>query len=45
MDLAFMVDVSGSIQFDDVNNAKKIMADVASRFVVSSTGRSHVPDA
>ncbi|XP_068693954.1 uncharacterized protein [Montipora foliosa] len=37
MDLAFMVDVSASIQFDDVNNAKKIMADVTSRFVVSST--------
>ena len=39
MDIAFMIDVSGSIPQQDIADIKEIMKKVTSRFLISSTGK------
>ena len=39
MDIAFMIDVSGSIPRQDIADVKEMMKKVTSRFLISSTGK------
>lgn len=39
MDIAFMIDVSGSIPPQDIADVKEMMKKVTSRFLISSTGK------
>lgn len=39
MDTAFMIDVSGSIPWQDTSDVKELMTKVTSRFTVSPTGK------
>ena len=39
MDIAFMIDVSGSIPWQDIADVKEMMKKVTSRFLISSTGK------
>lgn len=39
MDTAFMIDVSGSIPWQDTSDVKELMTKVTSRFIVSPTGK------
>ena len=39
MDIAFMIDVSGSIPQQDIADIKEMMKKVTSRFLISSTGK------
>ena len=39
VDIAFMIDVSGSIPRQDIADVKEMMKKVTSRFLISSTGK------
>lgn len=39
LDLAFMVDVSGSIHFEDLESTKKMLQKVTAGFILSSSGK------
>ena len=39
MDIAFMIDLSGSIPQQDIADIKEMMKKVTSRFLISSTGK------
>ena len=39
MDITFMIDVSGSIPWQDIADVKEMMKKVTSRFLFSSTGK------
>ena len=42
MDIAFMIDVSGSMLPQDIRDAKEMMRQVTSRFIISSTGKFYL---
>ena len=39
VDIAFMIDVSGSIPWQDIADVKEMMKKVTSRFLISSTSK------